>query len=192
MTRTMSRKTKTKNTDRKTTSSQSLSIFISVLVSSAVVALVTFFYQHCTPSNTSFEIVRADKDAVYVLASNSAPRNPSRIVEARLDFGSFPLENATFEPMAGDENKVVIESGHAAVGLTPRGLGTKKNPTTSEPYNKEEILSMLKAENTQRLTQVTLWIKFKESNGVEHSLPQTMPVSFIRELINEKLTDRGI
>jgi len=188
----MRHRIKTKDLTPRTTPFQWLSIVVSIVVSSGTVALISFFYTRCTTSNTSFEIVQENRDAVFVLISNDAPRNSSHMVESRLDFGSFPLENATLEPMAGDEGKDVIEPGHVRVGLTPRGLGAKMKPTTSEPYTKEEILAMLKTQNPLRPTQVTLWIKFKESNGVERSLPQTMSVTFIRDLIDEKLTDRGI
>jgi hypothetical protein len=172
-----------KSTAARTTLTQ----WLSALTGAGLVALVTFFYQRCTPSKTLFVIERADVHAVYVLVSNTAPRNPSQLVEPRLDFGNFPLENATLEPMVGDENKMVIDPGHVTIGLTPRGLGTKMKPGTSEPYTREEILSMLEVQNPQ----MTLWIEVEESNGTQRKLHQPMPVRLIKELIAEKLTDRG-
>lgn len=164
----------------------SLTQWVSVASSSAVIGIVTFLYQ-CTPSITSVHIDRASADAVYVVLSNKAPKNSSHLVEARFDFGDFPLENATLEPIVGDEKKVVVESGHVIIGLAPRGLGAKIKPGTTEPYTKDEILTMLDQQNPP----VTLWVVVVESNERRREIPLPMRDVSIRDLINEKLTDRG-
>jgi hypothetical protein len=158
---------------------------------SGLVGAGCFLYAQLAPSKTSFKIQNPDQYAIHVLVSNDHPKKTSLLVDYRLDFGQFPLENARLELLPEDQSKSAIAPGDVSLGLAPQGLTAKTNPRTSEPYTKEEILSLLKPQNPSHNTPVALWIVVRESNGKRRELAQSMEAASIRELIERYLPGRG-